>query len=660
MNYDLALIGLGASNSLLLLELHERGLLQDLDVLILESQSKWKNDKTYCFWGHHQDAIFSTLRPLLLKEWTKLNFLGEVEQMKFMRYGMLESITLYEYTKQLVLQYPNINLVRASLTSFKSEAEGVAVFSDNTKWIAQRVYDSRPPEIKEPTGPLVLQSFTGWRVKTDWPNWDPSKLVLMDFNIPQNGFTQFMYILPIDEHEALVEVTRFGSEVLPEELATTHLKSYLLGLEGPYDVVHEEQGVIPMTQHALQQHPDARIISMGARGAVIKPTTGYGFKYMYDRAKELVGELEQQTVARKHQFWNWPRTGIGRHYFYDHLLLHILKYKPQWGKEIFTKLFTNRTHEGIFGFLDEKSTLRWELGMFAGLPIMKFLWAVAASFFAFLRTRPARWAPMAMVLTAMGLQAALPQYAQPISLGILVFMLFLIGIPHGALDGYGHANGMRLPKFILRYSGIMAIVLLFWAASPIVGLLAFILYSAWHFGETDMREWGLPSAILSMAWGTILFVLLLLPHMSEVNLVLSTMGISEVTFSESALVTTYRAAAAIGVVGGLWFASVPWLISIVTLLLLGEQSLAIAFGTYFILQHSASGWDHLKKAHQWSHLQMFMRALPFTIGAVALFLVIFQFDRNSLSQWSSYFLIFLSALSLPHIYFMSRLYQKQD
>ena len=101
------------------------------------------------------------------------------------------------------------------------------MYSENTKWMAKRVYDSRPPEIKEPTGPLVLQSFTGWRVKTDWPNWDPSQLVLMDFNIPQNGFTQFMYILPIDEHEALVEVTRFGSEVLPDDLAITHLKSYL-------------------------------------------------------------------------------------------------------------------------------------------------------------------------------------------------------------------------------------------------------------------------------------------------------------------------------------------------------------------------------------------------------------------------------------------------
>lgn len=660
MIYDIALIGLGASNSLLLLELHNRGVLNDLDVLILETESKWKNDKTYCFWGDHSDPIFSTLRPLMLKEWTKLNFDGDEEQLTSMRYGMLESLTLYEFSKGIILQYPKINLVRAPLTNFESDSDGIKVYSDNTEWMARRVFDSRPPDIKEPTGPLVLQSFLGWRVKTDWPNWDPSCLTLMDFNIPQNGFTQFMYILPIDETEALVEVTRFGSEVFPKELATNHLKNYLLGLDGPYEITHEEQGVIPMTQHALQQHPDARIISMGARGGLIKSTTGYGFKYMYEKAVELAQDVENQVFIHKDQFWNLPRTGISRHYFYDHLLLHILKYKPQWGKQIFTKLFSNRSHEGIFRFLDEKSSLGWEVGMFAGLPIMKFLWAVVASFFAFLKTRPARWAPMAMVLTASGLQALIPQSSQLISLGILMLMLLLIGIPHGALDGYGHANGMRLPKFILRYSGIMAIVLLFWVASPILGLLTFLLYSAWHFGETDMREWDLPSPILSMVWGIILFTLLLFPHLSEVNVVLETMGVSEVAISERLLNTIYLSAAAIGIIGGLWFASVPWLISISTLLLLGEQSLAIAFGTYFVLQHSTSGWDHLKKAHNWSNVQMFIRALPFTLGAVALFLVIFQFDRNSLSQWSSYFLIFLSALSLPHIYFMSRLYQKQN
>lgn len=660
MIYDITLIGLGASNSLLLVEMHRRGLLDSRRVLVLESESKWKNDKTYCFWANHSDPIFSTLRPLLLKEWTKLEFDGEVESLTNMKYGMLESITLYEHVKKLIVQTPSVNLVRAPLTEIKSEDECIAVYSDGTKWQTKRVYDSRPPSINEPTGPLVLQSFMGWRVKADWPNWDPSALVLMDFNIPQNGFTQFMYILPIDRHEALVEVTRFGKEVFPEELAETHLKSYLLGLDGPYEIVHEEQGVIPMTQHALQQHPDARIISMGARAGNIKPTTGYGFKHMFDRARGLVQEIEEQPLISKHEFWHWPRTGIGRHYFYDHLLLHILKYKPQWGKEIFSKLFKNRTHEGIFNFLDEESSIGWELGMFSRLPILKFLWAVAASFFGFLRTRPARWAPLAMVLTAMGLQAVLPELARPISIGILILMLFLIGIPHGALDGYGHANGMRLPKFIFRYSGIMALVLLLWLVSPMIGLLSFILYSAWHFGETDMREWGIPNAILSMAWGTVLFILLLFPHMNEVNVVLTNMEIPEVIISENTLSIIYTSAVALGIVGGLWFASLPWLISIITLILLGQQSLAFAFGTYFILQHSASGWDHLKKAHQWSNVQMFIRALPFTLGALVLFLVIFQFDRTSLPQWSSYFLIFLSALSLPHIYFMSRLYQKQD
>ena len=73
-------------------------------------------------------------------------------------------------------------------------------------------------------------------------------------------------------------------------------------------------------------------------------------------------------------------------------------------------------------------------------------------------------------------------------------------------------------------------------------------------------------------------------------------------------------------------------------------------------QSILNGLNHLKYTEGWSHSGMFIKALPFTAGAIVLFLVFFQFDRTSLWQWSSYFLIFLSALSLPHIYFMSKLY----
>jgi hypothetical protein len=77
-----------------------------------------------------------------------------------------------------------------------------------------------------------------------------------------------------------------------------------------------------------------------------------------------------------------------------------------------------------------------------------------------------------------------------------------------------------------------------------------------------------------------------------------------------------------------------------------------------VLQHSVTGWNHLKTSQDWTNKSMWIRSLPFSGGAVLLFLLVFQFDKNSLLEWSSYFLVFLSALSLPHIYFMSRFYQK--
>ena len=108
----------------------------------------------------------------------------------------------------------------------------------------------------------------------------------------------------------------------------------------------------------------------------------------------------------------------------------------------------------------------------------------------------------------------------------------------------------------------------------------------------------------------------------------------------------------------LWFRSAAWGLSLIALALGTQLPLALSFGIYFVLQHSLTGWSHLKTNENWTHSGMFVRALPFTAGAVIMFLVLFQFDRSSLWQWSSYFLIFLSALSLPHIYFMSRLYKE--
>ena len=411
-----------------------------------------------------------------------------------------------------------------------------------------------------------------------------------------------------------------------------------------------------MSQNAEQYHRSTRVISTGSRAGKLKSTTGYAFKNMYSHAKELV--LNEPTKKATNPLFGMPSRGGGRFAFYDFVLLFILKFRPHWGKEIFTSLFRAKSTEEIFKFLDEKSTLRWEISMFAGLPVRKFLWSAFASSIAFMVSKPQRWVPVVFSLLALIINKFVPDYGTNLGIGLLIFFLFLVGIPHGALDGYSHTRKLPLLSFMTRYIGIMGLVVLLWMFSPILGLALFLIYSAWHFGETDLIEWNRSNIALSLFWGTMLLGIILLSHLTEVNTVMSYMNIPSWDIHPTLASALVQAFIFVSIIGALWFRSAAWFISIVALYLGTQLPLALSFGIYFILQHSLTGWNHMRTTENWTHTGMFIKALPFTGGAIILFLVMFQFDRSSLWQWSSYFLIFLSALSLPHIYFMSRLYKE--
>ncbi len=52
--YDFVFIGLGASNSLILISLIQKGLTKNKKNAVLEPDSKTNNDKTYCVFGQIQ------------------------------------------------------------------------------------------------------------------------------------------------------------------------------------------------------------------------------------------------------------------------------------------------------------------------------------------------------------------------------------------------------------------------------------------------------------------------------------------------------------------------------------------------------------------------------------------------------------------------------
>ena len=653
--FSFGIIGLGAANSLLLLRMEKAGVLEGASGIIFDPNFKATNDKTYCFWANPDDEIVHDLKASIKHSWSHVIAGNKLQKFSSMNYYMVESIVLYNRTRELLERHPNLKRSKEQVKDVQDQSVYVDILTDQGKHQALKVYDSRPPQINEVIGKTVWQSFEGWKVKFDQPTFEERTMRLMDFNIPQNGFTQFMYVLPTSSTEALIEVTRFGQEMLSEELAKDLLRNYLLTYHASYSINEVEQGVIPMSQNAEQFHSSPKVISTGARAGKLKSTTGYAFKAMYDHAKELVAN--ESLNKNTNPWFGMPSRGGGRFALYDFLLLFILKFRPHWGKSIFTRLFAIKPSEEVFTFLDQRSTLGWELGMFTRLNKRKFIWSLIFSSFAFMLSKPQRWVPVVFSLVAIGINRFAPGYGTSLGLGVLIFFLFAVGIPHGALDGFSHSRKLKLPAFIARYLGIMALVVLLWLVSPIAGLIFFLIYSAWHFGETDLVEWQRANIGLSMLWGTLLLGIILLSHLPEVNTLMGYMNIPKWPIAQDLALSIVQLFFFFGAMLALWFRSPAWGLSLIALALGTQLPLALSFGIYFVLQHSLTGWGHLKTSENWTHSGMFVRALPFTAGAVIMFLVLFQFDRSSLWQWSSYFLIFLSALSLPHIYFMSRLYK---
>ncbi|GAB4404901.1 MAG: hypothetical protein OHK0039_05470 [Bacteroidia bacterium] len=110
--------------------------------------------------------------------------------------------------------------------------------------------------------------------------------------------------------------------------------------------------------------------------------------------------------------------------------------------------------------------------------------------------------------------------------------------------------------------------------------------------------------------------------------------------------------------------SLPFLLSVLLLALSARLPLLVAFGLYFVGQHSISGWSHIKAQLQVSDRALFVKALPFHAGAwllLGLFFAAYGLPDGS-EAWqegAAYFFMFLSCLSFPHVWAMHRFYRRQ-
>lgn len=657
---DYLFAGAGASATLLLMRMEKSDLLRGKKIVVLDTDFTSLSRKTFCFWAEPDDDIVKDCQNLIQKRWDRLRIdRGNINALKPLQYHYIPGVKMQHEMASLI-DRNQCQIVQSAALSLKSDDSGVWVYTSEGVFCAKRVFDSRPAGFMapKPNESALFQSFIGYVIEPEHPIVNTDSMDMMDFGVAQQGATQFMYVLPFSQSRALVELTRFGTDVLKAEDAKSTLDNYIMQHFGSARVIETETGCIPMCSSPLKVEETDGVIRLGGRAGAVKPGTGYAFKNMYRHASEVSAQL-----LSGHKYI--PKAPSSRFRFYDRLLLWILGNKPEWGKPIFQQLFQKNSTPRILHFLDERTSLIKDVKILLSLPFSPFLQALRQDF---RYNAPKSAKPIGlsiMALTLLLLYTQLPQFYIPLQWLLLALGLFAVGIPHGAVDHLletGNVSGRAAPGFIVKYLGIMVLYFMLWKIFPTAALAVFLLYSAFHFGQSDMQEWGINrfQNVKSLCWGLTVLFIILTSHAEEVGQILSGMSVNFPIMPNMAF---GFAAALSAVIWSLHEKRQAILWSTVMLVIGMYLPLLTAFGLYFIGQHSLNGWAHLRKGMRAGNKLLFVKALPFTLGALVLMVSMFILSFADLlpwksEQWVSVFFIFLACLSLPHVWAMHRFYNR--
>lgn len=371
LRFDYIIAGTGAAGFSLAMHLLQQPQLQQKKILLVDSDSKTKNDRTWCFW-EKGSGLFE---PIVAHRWQHLHFyapqFSKLLHIQPYTYKLIYGLHFYNYCRKQLQQYSNVQFLQSSITAITNTAEGACVHDDAGKvYTAQYVFNSippaAPPQLK-PNDIWMLQHFKGWVVKTESPVFNPAEAVMMDFRTEQKDGATFFYVLPFSEKEALIEYTLFSEKLLSAADYDAALKSYL-SQHYPgvgYKIADEEFGVIPMTTYRFSRG-EKNIINIGTAGGFTKGSSGYTFQNIQKSSAAIAATIAagRHPLSTKHASSRFP--------FYDRVLLQVLKNGELEGRDIFARMYQKNSAAKVLQFLDNDTSLSDELKIISRLPTVPF------------------------------------------------------------------------------------------------------------------------------------------------------------------------------------------------------------------------------------------------------------------------------------------------
>ena len=375
--FDYIICGGGAAGLLLLNAMKADDFFVAKKILLIEKEVKNSDDRTWSFW-ETGDGNFN---DLLAKEWNHATFISSQKRQDFeltpYRYKMMRSKVFYNKYFPLELETQNIRILNAEVKEFNSKADHTVVVTDHGVFSAPQVFSSLfdfKKITKQSKYPVLKQHFIGWFINAPKGSFDPDKILFMDFNIPQKQQTRFLYLLPQNDRQALVEYTLFSKDLLTIKEYEDGIKTYLKSMNiTTYQIEEKEQGNIPMSCYPFNRSNTPSLLHIGTAGCWTKASTGFTFMKTVRQINRLISFLKlERDLTKFHQ--------KSRFWFYDLLFLDVLEKYNDKGSELFIRMFDKNPPLRIFRFLDEKSSFGEELLVLSSFSMKQIGWFLSAFF----------------------------------------------------------------------------------------------------------------------------------------------------------------------------------------------------------------------------------------------------------------------------------------
>jgi lycopene beta-cyclase len=368
--YDYIIAGMGCAGLSLAVQLSAAGLTRGKKILLIDRERKDVNNRTWCFWetqpGFFENIVFKSWRGA----WFHSSSHSALLDLHPYHYKMIRGLDFNTYCLKMIKQDPAFEVVHDEVISIHSEGELAECTTTHDRyeapWIFSSIIFDKPAIL--PDEYFLLQHFKGWVIKSPKPVFDPARATLMDFRPSQQKGTTFVYVMPFTPTEALVEYTLFTPSLLDDTSYDRGLNNYIrehIGIE-EWEVVEEEFGVIPMTNHRFPKSHN-RIIHIGTAGGMTKASSGYTFRFIQKDTAEIIRQL--QKTGRPERSATWAK----RFQWYDSVLLNILHHQTLQGDAIFTDLFKFNAPDKILKFLDNETTLAEDMKIMWSLPQWPFM-----------------------------------------------------------------------------------------------------------------------------------------------------------------------------------------------------------------------------------------------------------------------------------------------